>query len=125
MAKFGSTPFDPMEWDFTPWGGDTGVIPEPSNAQIVHFWQVYMDIIGHEDPPFKEAATDESPAVPWSREEREAMVTDVNEQTAALIDEVCSGVFTKDTPGDLLLALPHRVFQAFLSWFVEQLGPKA
>lgn len=133
MAKFDAgTAVEALEWDFSAYGGDKGVIPEPSTAQVNGFFKATKNLVkevrrlsrDQEAPkpdldPDKltdedlDMLTDQIEATGKIAEEYQA-------KTRELLAELCS-----DQPtADQLAVLPQRVLAAFSTWLIGELRPK-
>ena len=101
MSGFTAAEVSSLTFDFTPWDGPKGIIPEPSEADSTAF--------------FKAIA-----------EQRKQLREDPDNFEG---DAWCDAVETlgKGSPSaDVLRALPSRIRTAFLRWLIQELtDPKA
>lgn len=123
MAKFDAgKAVEPMEYDFTAFGGTAGIIPEPSNKQVEDFFNA----IGKMAKDLGLGEDTKDPQVRARLAEFMAGLTDEDiakykEDVAKAVDRLCSG-----TPsGEEYINLPYRVQGAFSAWLASELRPEA
>jgi hypothetical protein len=115
MAKFNlSEEVSELEYNFEPYAG-SGVIPEPSAAQVNAFRQGLGEFITAEMPstkPAKDMDSDEFVSVLNTYLSRDT--TEIDEKVLHMASDVCSNQPSFDD----LTVLPFRARQAFLGWLV-------
>lgn len=127
MAKFDAgTAVEPMEVDFSKFGGPVGTIPEPSGPQVELFMdrmkamrkkrgKLLVDGERIQESGDEEAMNkflEEFPDEELKRESAEAFVW---------VDECTSNFLA----ASMLEKLPPRVWAKFLRWFTGEMSPKA
>jgi len=115
MAGFNAaTAVDPLDFDFSKYGGPTGVIPEPSTKQVEAFLNTAQDVA---------KLLGIAPGQALSVESISAIPQDAAEKMNALMTErvleLCAGEITEED----LDKLPFRVRSAFTAWLAGELAP--
>lgn len=131
MAKFDAgQAVERLEFDFTAFGGRSGVIPEPSTGQVQKFFRVIKDVA-------REIRDLENRAKQIDKRADESDVTDdeaidslanmadeaserYQDQLVHALADLCSSEPNADEIG----ALPFRVLNAFSAWVAEQVRPQ-
>lgn len=127
MAKFDAgTAVDPMEVDFTKYGGPVGEIPEPSGPQV----ELFMDRLKEyrkkradllrEGEKLQESG-DEEAMDKWIESIPDEELKAESRQHFTWVDELTSNYLA----AEMLEKLPPRVWGAFFKWLVGELNPKA
>lgn len=120
MAGFdAATAVDPMEWDFSHYGGGKGVVPEPSTAEMQDFQRDFakvmrkgqaLEISDEEAMKLSEKAFDKL----------QADAQKIGEELDELIARLCKGSPSTED----VATLPFRVKTAFSKWLMEQFRPE-
>lgn len=127
---------EPMDWDFTKFGGGKGTIAEPSDVEMERFLRKYRTLMGavrDEALASLKQSEEESVAAersPVTLEEAKQLMAEIDlteEQSEfarriseQMLDIVCS--ITKDSPSrEQIGKLPNRIRGAFYGWLVGQL----
>lgn len=128
MPKFDAgTQVEELEWDFTKYNGEHGVIPEPTTAQIKTYFNDVREVakqvqglrLQAEKAETGDLSDEETAEILASMEQLD-MEKFQGEMKDALA-KLCSGF-----PGRAQLdLLPHRILQAFMQWVTEQFRPEA
>ena len=149
MTKFiAAEAVEKLEYDFTEFGGGTGVIPEPSTGAVNQFFKDTKKMI-REVRALQQTA--ESLNVEGMTEQEVAeQIGKIDEATegatqmqSAMVENIailCGAdrFETKDDDGNVIEShveggsptfeelnrLPHRVLQAFSQWLMDQIRPK-
>lgn len=128
MGKFNAaTAVEPMEFDFTAFGGGAGIIPEPSQGALETFFDD-MANVQKEFSPALSKMKDLDTANLSDEEKMQAIESvDIKGQLAALnraigdaIERLTGGAVTSND----VAALPFRVQQAFVDWITSELRPE-
>jgi len=130
MAKFNAaTAVESLEYDFTAYGGQAGVIPEPSTGLVKGYFRA-MKALAKDMRKFKgiadqlgdvENMSDEEIADRMGMiEEAEEGVDELQDKQRHMLADLCGGAITVDD----LDRLPFRVFQAFNQWLLGEIAPK-
>src|SRR5690606_11412212 len=111
------TAVEAMEWDFTDFGGGSGVVPEPTTEIFNQFTErakVFQERFrATTGKSMDDALTEEDVS---RLDEQEIMSEMVN-----LLAFVC-----QDSPGvEQLSLLPPRVLMAFQGWLVGEISPES
>lgn len=130
---------EPMDWDFTKFGGGKGTIPEPSDVEMERFLRKYRTLMGavrDEALASVEQAEQEAKAEAEGarrgvtlEEARQLMaeidLTDEGSEFARRVSEQMLDIvvgITKGSPSrEQISALPNRIRGAFFGWLVGQL----
>lgn len=130
MAKFDAgTAVESLEFDFTAYGGNEGVIPEPSSGAVKAYFRAgkalakdmrkfkgIADQIGDTEDLTDEEITERMSMI----EEAEEGVDELQGKQRHMLADLCGGAITVDD----LDRLPFRVFQAFNQWLLGEISPK-
>jgi hypothetical protein len=130
---------EPMNWDFSKFGGGSGTVPEPSDAEVERFLKKYQVLVTQtlrtaelnaaqqlDDAISKAAGTDESRLLTLQESISVMSQIDSGELASssdavdALVDlfaSICKGSPSKEQ----LMSLPHRIRAAFYGWLMGQL----
>jgi hypothetical protein len=117
MGKFdAASAVDPLEYDFTKYGGSSGTIPEPTTKQVESFMNAAIEIAGE---------LGLTPGKPVSMDEIAGMSKDVaeqmNSQMTVRVLALCGDTITAED----LDKLPYRVKAAFIAWLAGELNPES
>jgi hypothetical protein len=125
MAKYDASRVEDIEVDFSKFGIERVIVPEPSSDPIVDFWEGLRDSA---IPSFKEPAQGTEgepgyvPPVEWGPTERAEEIKRRNRQLDKVLAAVCSDAITADQ----FEQLPHRAVQGFTNWLADEVfNPKA
>lgn len=151
MAAFNAeTVVEPMDWDFTKYGGGKGTIPEPSDIEVERFLKKYQLLVtqtlmaaqikaadqldgvieqerAKRPKPDGEQAEDEPAKLLTLQESIEVMSRIDSDELLSSPEaaEALVGLFAsicKGSPSkDQILLLPHRIRGAFYGWVMGQL----
>lgn len=124
-TTFDAGQFGSLRYDFTAFGGVTGIIPDPSDVVLEKFNDDYRvllekygvsaddDEVDTNDPQAVQDALEKSKGTSFVEQQRDMI---------QLIADLCSGSPTMDE----ILRLPFRVRQRFIIWVQQQLvNPEA
>lgn len=139
MAKFdAATAVEPIEYDFSEFGGASGVTPEPTTDALDRFMdelRVLFEKIRRMRDKIHTERTKAPEGVDPEGEEDLAMeaakLVEMDELRGASKEilktmQLVIADLTQGKPSEEDLAkLPQRVFMAYLAWLVDQLKPKA
>lgn len=121
MAGFDAgTAVDPLDFDFTAYGGPKGTIPEPTEKALEGFIKETRKIASE----FGSSKDRESLTPEEMVEEMDRLSSSMPEATSRLADAaaaLCSGVPSAAE----ILVLPMRVRNAFVGWLMGQFRPEA
>ncbi len=120
---------EPLDYDFSAFGGPVGVIPEPSSGAVKDYFRAmknlakearkFKDIeakLGNIDDVSDEELAERMATIDEAEEGADELQRAQKEALAAL----CS-----NTPSfDELDRLPFRIFTAFNKWLVGEINPK-
>lgn len=131
MARFdAATAVEELEWDFTKYGGKTGVIPEPQTKQVNDFFKSMKAMVREVKQISKNTPALSLDADNLSEEDMEALSDQIDasgqiaeeyqQRTRELLAELCSN----SPNAEDLAVLPQRVLAAFSTWLVGELRPK-
>jgi hypothetical protein len=99
-----------LEWDFRPYVDASGVAPEPTTEQVLHFAETLRDILKAEDDAPVASLSSVLAAL------SDGDVSGQNEKIVAAFADLCS-----DQPSaGQIHGLPHRQQQAFLGYIFGQ-----
>lgn len=118
-----STIVEPLDYDFTKFGGKKGVIPEPSEEKLVEFYSAMDGLL-------KSVAGDfvQLPPNPSATELVEALnQLTMNESYKPMLDGMTTlhAKLCADSPSEAeLLMLPPRIRALFFQWIAQQLRPE-
>lgn len=124
MSKFDAgTAVDRMEYDFTAYGGGSGVIPEPSTGQVNQFFKTIRKIVNEANASLKvddpsEMSNEETAAAIASMSDE--IVEQFSDQMVQAISDLAQGTPSADD----IRRLPYRVLGAFTSWIAGELRPE-
>lgn len=127
MAKFDAgTAVDPMEVDFSKFGGPVGVIPEPTGPQVELFMDRLKDYRKKRGDLIREGekvqeSGDEEAMDKWVESIPDEELKAESKQHFTWVDELTSNFLD----AAMLEKLPPRVWGAFFKWLVGELNPKA
>lgn len=121
-TTFDAGQFGTLRYDFTAFGGVTGVIPDPSDEKLEAFNTAYMELldkygvgadVDKDDPDAVKDAIERNKDVSFIEQQKEMM---------ELIAELCD-----HSPSlEELQKLPFRVRQVYLGWIQRELiNPEA
>lgn len=110
---------EPMDFDFTPWGGPQGTIPEPSTKDIQRYFDGLSRIKSPALPARGDGMSDDEYAEERARFDEE---TDAANQRAA---ELLADLTQQTVTADQYMGLPARVKQSFSKWLMGELSPEA
>lgn len=120
MAGFdAATAVEPMEWDFSHYGGGKGVVPEPSTREMQDFQRDFAKVMRKGQ---KLEVSDED-AMKMSEKEFDKLQKDaqaIGEELDELIARLCKGTPSRED----VATLPFRVKTAFSKWLMEQFAPE-
>lgn len=130
MAKFNAAEaVESLEFDFTAYGGGSGVIPEPSSGTVKAYFRS-MKALAKDMKKFKGIADQLGDVEEMSEEEiadrmgmieeAEEGVDELQEKQRHMLADLCGNAITTDD----LDRLPFRVFQAFNAWLLGEITPK-
>lgn len=105
---------EPLDWDFTKFGGGKGTIPEPSMSELRAFRQKLLDLLPSGDSDEADEA-DVARLYSLSPEERDRL----NDASVDVVAEFCKGSPSLDE----ILALPGRIRSAFVDWIIAETRP--
>lgn len=123
MGTFNAgTAVEAMNWDFTDFGGGSGVIPEPSTEQMDDFLeglseigQKYADIM-----KIDTSTMDKEEVAALIAQFKDVKSSDLTNTIANICAKVCS-----DNPSaEEIRRLPFRPQQAFIGFLVGELRPE-
>lgn len=124
MAFDAESAVEPMDYDFSKYGGSAGTIPEPSNDQISAYQRALIRI-------WRPAAEAQAAAATMTEAERlQAAIAESEkegqdaQQIAEYIQELAAVCSNQPSVEDIT-RLPYRVRVAFQAWLLGELGPKA
>lgn len=136
MAKFNAGEIvEPLEYDFTRYGGSAGVIPEPTSKKVDEFNDTMRRYAAEAKKKISDATGGKSLSAIIQMDENSAdaeeildalegldsnMLSGQQETLAEALGKLCSGSPDKDQ----LLRLPFRVFAAFNKWMVAEIRPE-
>lgn len=127
MAKFDAgTAVDPMEVDFSAFGGPVGTIPEPDGPQVEKFMDRIKEYRRKRSALIREGEKaeqdgDEEAMEKWVESIPEAELKAEAKEMFVWVNEATSNYLTVE----LLEKLSPRIWSAFFRWFVGELNPKA
>lgn len=121
-TTFDAGQFGTLRYDFTAFGGVTGIIPDPSDEKLEAFNTAYMELldkygvgedVDKDDPDAVKDAIERNKDVSFIEQQKEMM---------ELIAELCD-----HSPSlEELQKLPFRVRQVYLGWIQRELiNPEA
>lgn len=121
---FNAGSFGKLRYDFTAFGGVTGIIPDPSDQQIEEFIDTqrsFMEEVGL-DPDSDEIDNEALGEMLENDEDGKFNIAEMQRKMVEAVAKLCS-----DSPStEAMSALPFRVRQAFLLWVQNQfLNPEA
>jgi hypothetical protein len=114
-----ATAVEPMNYDFTAYGGGKGVVPEPSTAEMQSFQREFAKVMRKGQ---KLEVSDED-AMKMSEKDFDKLQKDaaaIGEELDDLIAGLCKGEPSKED----VAKLPFRVKTAFSKWLMEQFAPE-
>jgi hypothetical protein len=127
-----------LDWDFTKYGGGSGIVPEPSEEMVLRFQHRLQEIarVGQEgvEPDRAVRATNKRKRRPTFSEALDYLRSlgdpDEGDEEAKRVSDLIVDVVAEacgDKPSaEQIKKLPHRPRQAFYGWIVGQLtDPKA
>ena len=127
MGFNAATAVEPLDFDFTAYGGPQGVIPEPSTKQINDYFKGLKKIFSQtremRDLLTDDLSDEEAEAIIAEKlgdsDSLESLTEELTQQMLSLTAELCS-----QTPNEGQIgALPWRVQRAFTQWLAEELRP--
>ena len=140
MAKFvPSEHVERLEYDFTEYGGSTGVIPEPSTGRVNGFFRDMKSMMREvsalqslvKDLDVEEMSEEDMVAKMSQVEEAEAVGSEFQQRSMENLAILCGATRNDDgtieggTPGVAEFELlPYRVLQAFSTWLMGEIRPK-
>lgn len=145
MAKFDAgAAVEPMEFDFTAYGGSKGVIPEPGTGAVNQFTKRTKAMLKEvknmqglaAEAEKMEDLTDEEMAEQMGKiDEVEEGANRLQEATITNLALLCGAKESKDDEGNTVIVggspgveelrlLPFRVLQAFSTWLMGEIRPK-
>ena|SRR6185312_8594540 len=120
MAGFdAATAVEPMDWNFTKFGGGQGTVPEPSTDDMKKFQKTFAQIMrdGKQLELSDEAAADLSAE---DFEQLQENMTAIGDRLNVAISDLC-----KQQPSlEQVSTLPFRVKTAFSRWLMKQFDPE-
>lgn len=124
MAFDAGTAPDPMDWDFTSWGGGKGTIPEPSEKAITTYYKDLRKAVS-EFQGVQEAGSKDNLSQKEIDELMKAMedidIAKINGEVKKAVAKLC-----QNQPSITELnRLPYRVLNAFVQWLQGELSPEA
>ncbi|QFG07917.1 hypothetical protein SEA_INTOLERANT_22 [Streptomyces phage Intolerant] len=114
-----ATAVEPMEWDFSHYGGGKGVVPEPSTREMQDFQREFAKVMRKGQA--LEISDEE--AMKLSEKAFDKLQTDaqkIGEELDELIAKLCKGTPSRED----VATLPFRVKTAFSKWLMEQFAPE-
>jgi hypothetical protein len=118
---------EPLDFDFTAFGGPEGVIPEPSTGQVDDFFDE-LKSLAHEAKGMlamadkkKTGEMSEQDAVEFLSTLDDDMVQKFRDRMINALDKLCGGTPSRTD----IEALPYRVLNAFNAWLGGALRPEA
>lgn len=127
MSKFdATTAIDPMEVDFSKYGGPVGTIPEPSGPQVELFMERIREYrkkradLAKEGDRIKETG-DEEAMEAWLESVPEDELREEAKQMHIWVQELTSDYLQ----ADMLEKLNPRLWTKFFKWLVGEMSPKA
>lgn len=127
MSKFDAgTAVDPMEVDFSKFGGPVGDIPEPSGRQVELYIERMKDLRKRRGALVKKGeelqnSGDEEAIDKFLEEIDDETLKSESKQIYSWVQEVTSDFLQ----ADMLENLPPRIWGKFLRWFSGEMNPKA
>lgn len=113
------TAVDPMEYDFTAYGGTIGVVPEPSQKAFRAYTRKLTSLMAQ----FKEVG-DAADKEDITAKELE-VVNDKAEKLSDEFDAIVSELCQNKPAAEEVALLPYRVKVAFSKWLQEEFRPEA
>lgn len=108
---------DELTYDFTAYGGKSGVIPEPSTEQVEMFTEMLRQVMP--------TMTDAEGKILLDVAAIQAKVAD-GDDLGLIVNTAVENLFSGEIKADEIKALPYRVQKAFLGWIVGVfLSPEA
>lgn len=141
MAKFDASLVEMLEFDFTQWGGGSGVIDEPSTGDVNRFFKQMRSMMkdvkalqtGADDINVEDLSDEQVSSMMEEMEDKEAGASEAQQKSMEFIAELCGA--ERDDEGNIvpnsgapsmedLSVLPFRVLQIFTRWLMDELKPK-
>lgn len=127
MAKFNAgTAVESMEYDFTDYGGGSGVIPEPTDDILDAFYAQVAEVMGQVQETIgglQNLDTTDPEAVQAALTQVEG--SSIMSQVSSALTDVIAGLTQGRPSAEEIGRLPFRVKQAFMGWLVTQFSPEA
>lgn len=120
---------EPLDYDFSAFGGPVGTVPEPSTGDVRGYFKAMKDM-AKEARKYKDIEAKLGDVDDLTDEEladRMATLDEAEEgvnELQRLQKEALAGLCSNQPSFDELDRLPHRVFQAFNTWLVGEIAPK-
>lgn len=111
---------DPLDFDFSAFGGPVGTIPEPTDQQIFQLQEDLSAGLVAVGVPADQLDDMEAIAKATATLDRESQQTFLEAQTEALA-RLCGGEPTLEQ----IQALPFRIRAAFFGWLIGEFRPEA
>jgi ATP phosphoribosyltransferase len=128
MSKFNAaTAVESLEYDFTAYGGEAGLIPEPSTDQIDQFFTDLRNIVKQVQGLKAQAESAKSGEMTQEQmDEVLAAMDDVSiKKFQTEMTEAVSALCSNQPSVEQITKLPYRVLQAFIQWVSGEFRPKA
>lgn len=133
MGSFdAATAVEQLDYDFTAYDADKGVIPEPSTGQMEAYFNEVREIAQRArklQESAKKMQEREKSGDAMSDEEAQEVLAAMDEFSLAKFQSEMSAAIARlcsDSPSeDQLAKLPHRVLQAFMKWISGEFRPEA
>jgi mRNA-degrading endonuclease YafQ of YafQ-DinJ toxin-antitoxin module len=120
MAGFdAATAVEPMDYDFTAFGGSKGIVPEPSTKDMKDFQRDFTKVMRKGQQ--LEVSDDE--ALKMSEKDFDALQKKV-EAVGLELDELIGRLCKNSPSAEEVAKLPFRVKTAFSKWLMEQFAPE-
>lgn len=120
MAGFdAATAVEPMDYDFSAYGGGKGIVPEPSTKEMQDFQRKFAGVMRKGQA----LEMDDEAAMALTDKEFDKLQKDA-EKIGNELDELISGLCKGQPPQEEVAMLPFRVKTAFSKWLMEQFSPE-
>lgn len=122
MPKFDATSIGgDLEYDFSRWGGPTGVVPEPPRAAVntlmKNISQAFKDAGLRDETEEDDSLTPEEVESTMNKVEDEEIFEKLSIQLLDALAKICAGSPSRE----VLEALPYRPFMGFFGYLIGNL----